>query len=172
MESLDALGIRIGELCRLRGTFTLRSGLVSDTYFDKYLLESDPVLLHEIAQRAAILVSRDTEVLAGLELGGIPVATALSFVTGIPAVFVRKQPKTYGTVKLAEGAEIDRRRTLIIEDVITTGGQVAASAAELRSRGATIESVLCIIDRSNGDHSQLDKIGCSVMPLLTPDDLG
>jgi orotate phosphoribosyltransferase len=100
---------------------------VSDTYFDKYLFESDPMLLHEIAAQAAHLVPTDTEVLAGLELGGVPVATALSFVTGLPAVFVRKQPKTYGTMKLAEGVEFQDRRTLIIEDVISTGGQVAAS---------------------------------------------
>jgi orotate phosphoribosyltransferase len=141
-------------------------------YFDKYLFESDPMLLHEIAAQAAHLVPTDTEVLAGLELGGVPVATALSFVTGLPAVFVRKKPKTYGTMKLAEGVEFQDRRTLIIEDVISTGGQVAASTAELRNRGALVESVLCIIDRSGGNHPQLDTIGCSVISLLTSDQLG
>jgi orotate phosphoribosyltransferase len=61
----------------LRGSFTLRSGSVSDRYFDKYLFASDPVLLSEVADRLAPLIPRGTEVLAGLELGGVPVDTAL-----------------------------------------------------------------------------------------------
>jgi orotate phosphoribosyltransferase len=113
------------------------AGQVPDTSFDKYLFESDPMLLYEIASQAAPLIPTHTDVLAGLELGGVPVATALSFVTGLPAVFVRKQPKTYGTMKLGEGAEFQGRRPLVIEDVISTGGQVAASTSELRKRGGT-----------------------------------
>jgi orotate phosphoribosyltransferase len=172
MSGHVALARRVGELCRLSGEFTLRSGTVSTTYFDKYLFESDPLLLAEIAAQAAVLVPDGTEVLAGLELGGVPVATALSLVTGIPVAFVRKQAKPYGTAKLAEGAAIEGRRVLVVEDVITTGGQVAISTAELRSRGALVESVLCIIDRSQGAHPQLDAIGCSVVSLLEAGELG
>jgi len=167
----QALARRIGDACRLTGEFTLRSGRVSTTYFDKYLFEADPLLLGEVARRAAGLIPEGTEMLAGLELGGVPVATALSLATGLPTAFVRKQAKPYGTAKLAEGAEIASRRVLIVEDVITTGGQVAASTAELRSRGALVESVLCIIDRSNGAHPELDAICCSVLSLWTADEL-
>jgi orotate phosphoribosyltransferase len=145
---------------------------VSDTYFDKYLFESDPQLLGEVAAEAATLIPEDTEILAGLELGGIPVATAISLATGLPAVFVRKQAKRYGTAKLAEGVEFQGRRMLVIEDVITTGGRVATSTAELRSRGAVVASVLCIIDRSRGLHPELDDVGCSVISLLTASELG
>jgi len=171
MSPEEPLSSRIGKLCRLTGKFTLRSGQVSDTYFDKYLFESDPRLLREIADQAVALIPPGTEVLAGLELGGVPIAIALSLATGIPAVFVRKEPQPYGTRKLAEGIDVKNRRTLIVEDVITTGGQVAASAVELRERGARIESVLCIIDRSHGDHSQLDQCACSVISLLTSNQL-
>lgn len=167
----DSLGARIGRLCRLSGEFTLRSGQVSDTYFDKYLFESDPELLRRIAERAASLIPPDTELLAGLELGGVPIATALSLTTGIPAVFVRKEAKAYGTKKLAEGTDVKDRRTLIVEDVITTGGQVANPAAQLRERGARIESVLCIIDRSQGAHPELDRANCSLISLLTSEQL-
>jgi orotate phosphoribosyltransferase len=167
----QALARRIGDACRLTGEFTLRSGQVSTTYFDKYLFEADPLLLGEVARRATGLIPEGTEVLAGLELGGVPVATALSLATGLPTAFVRKQAKPYGTAKLAEGAEIASRRVLIVEDVITTGGQVAASMAELRNRGALVESVLCIIDRSNGAHPELDAIGCSALSLWTVDEL-
>jgi orotate phosphoribosyltransferase len=65
-------------------------------------------------------------------LGGVPIAAALSLETGLPATFVRKEPKTYGTARLAEGPEIAGRRLLIVEDVISTGGQVAISAGQLR----------------------------------------
>ena len=171
LDEHHALARRIGDACRLTGEFTLRSGRVSTTYFDKYLFEADPLLLGEVARRAAGLIPEGTEVLAGLELGGVPVATALSLATGLPTAFVRKQAKAYGTAKLAEGAEIASRRVLIVEDVITTGGQVAASTAELRSRGAVVESVLCIIDRSNGAHPELDAISCSVLSLWTADEL-
>jgi orotate phosphoribosyltransferase len=172
MSDHIALARRVGERCRLSGEFTLRSGEVSDTYFDKYLFEADPLLLAEIAAHAAALVPDGTDVLAGLELGGVPVATALSLATGVPAAFVRKQAKPYGTAKLAEGAAVEGRRVLVVEDVITTGGQAAISAAELRSRGALVESVLCIIDRSRGAHPQLDAMGCSVVSLLDADQLG
>jgi orotate phosphoribosyltransferase len=162
----------VGERCRLRGEFTLRSGQVSTTYFDKYLFEGDPDLLREIAHRLVGLVPDGTDVLAGLELGGVPVATALSLVTGIPAVFVRKEAKGYGTAKLAEGREIDGRHLLVVEDVITTGGQVAASTRALRDRGAKVDRVLCVIDRSGGDHPDLDAVGCSLIALFTSDQLG
>ena len=74
--------------------------------------------------------------LAGLEMGGIPIATALSLASGIPAAFVRKKAKDYGTCKFAEGADVGGKKTLVIEDVITSGGQVLMSAADLRSVGA------------------------------------
>jgi orotate phosphoribosyltransferase len=77
-------------------------GRTAGIHFDKYLFEADPVLLRAVAEHASPLVAPDTEVLAGLELGGVPVATALSIHTGLPAAFVRKEAKSYGTMKLAE----------------------------------------------------------------------
>src|SRR5690606_28207765 len=142
------------------------------TYFDKYLFEGDPAILRDIAQQMLPLVPAGTEVLAGLELGGVPVATALSLAAGLPAAFVRKEPKSYGTAKLAEGAEIAGKRVLVVEDVITTGGQVVLSTRELRERGAIVDDVLCVIDRSDGDHARLDAVSLRVRSLFTLDDLG
>lgn len=165
------LARRVGEACRLTGTFTLRSGQVSTTYFDKYLFEADPQLLAEVAAAAVRLVPPGTEVLAGLELGGVPVATALSLATGLPAAFVRKEAKKYGTAKLAEGAEIAGRRVLIVEDIVTTGGQVVLSARDLRERGAKLVGALCVIDRSDGAH-QLAGEDLDLISLFTAADLG
>lgn len=165
------LAKRVGDVCRLSGQFVLRSGRVSSTYFDKYLFEADPQLLDAIAGHLAALVPPGTEVLAGLELGGVPVATAVSLATGLPVAFVRKEAKAYGTAKLAEGADVAGRRTLVVEDVITTGGQVAVSAGELRARGAIVDTVLCVIDRSGGDHPRLDELGLALTSLFTDVDL-
>lgn len=105
------LARRVGGLCRLTGQFRLRSGLVSSSYFDKYLFESDPVLLGAVAAHLVDLLPPSTEVLAGLELGGVPVATALSLETGLPVAFVRKAAKPYGTAKLPEGIDVAGRRS-------------------------------------------------------------
>ena len=165
------LAKRVGDVCRLTGTFTLRSGQTATTYFDKYLFEADPALLRAVADAAAPLIPSGTEVLAGLELGGVPVATALSLATGLPAAFVRKEAKAYGTAKLAEGADVAGRRVLIVEDVITTGGQVAMSVQQLRDRGALVDTVLCIIDRSGGDHAPIDEAKLELLSLFTAADL-
>ena len=98
------LARRIYAAAHLTGTFTLRSGVVSHEYFDKYRFESDPQLLADIAAGCAALVPDGIDALAGLELGGVPLATMISQVTRLPAVFVRKEAKTYGTCQLAEGA--------------------------------------------------------------------
>jgi orotate phosphoribosyltransferase len=71
-----------------------------------------------------------------LELGGVPIATALSQVSGVPALFVRKEPKTYGTCRLAESAEGADRRLVLIEDVVTSAGQIIDSCRRLRRLGA------------------------------------
>ncbi len=166
-----SLASRIDTVSRLRGKFRLRSGVVSDEYFDKYRFESDPALLMEIADGLAARIPEHTEILAGLELGGIPVATALSIRTGLPVVFVRKQAKDYGTCRLAEGVEIAGRRLLIVEDVVTSGGQILASCEELRRAGAIVEHVVCVIDRQAGGTEALAAAGLELRSLFTKRDL-
>ena len=168
------MATRLQKMCRLSGRFVLRSGQVSEFYFDKYQFEADPELLRAVADLAVALVPEGTEILAGLELGGVPVATAMSLASGLPQVLVRKEAKTYGTAKLAEGPDVDGRHVLVVEDVITTGGQVVASTEELRSLGAVIDSVLCVIDRrpSPASPDKLSDAGLSVLALFTAEDLG
>ena len=120
----DSLAADIDACCRLTGEFTLRSGQVATEYFDKYLFEADPLLLARVAREMIQLVPQGTDLLAGLELGGVPIATSISGILGMPTLFVRKQAKTYGTAKLAEGPDFAGKRVTIIEDVITTGGAV------------------------------------------------
>ena len=166
------LARRVAQATFLRGDFLLRSGQRSDTYFDKYRFEADPELLRAIAKQLVALVPEGTEVLAGLELGGVPIATALSLETGLPCAFVRKERKEYGTAQLAEGASVDGRRTLVVEDVITTGGQVVESSQALREEGAIVEDVVCVISRvAEGAPDKLGEIGLRRHALFTRADL-
>lgn len=153
----------------LRGEFKLRSGQTSNEYFDKYRFEAQPKLLSAIAEQLAERIPPGTEVLAGLEMGGIPIATALSLKTGIPAIFVRKKAKEYGTCQIAEGGDFRNKRVLIIEDVITTGGQVKLSAADLRAAGAKIDHLLCVIHRGKDNPFADDKL--QMHALFTMDEL-
>ena len=171
-DELAELARRIYKASHLRGHFTLRSGLTSTEYFDKYLFESQPLLLKAIAKAMAGLVPAGTDVLAGLELGGIPVATALALETGTPVAFVRKQAKDYGTRRLAEGiASLQGLTACIIEDVITTGGQVVASSNELRREGAEVRNVLSVICRDRRAEVTLGAAGLRLTSLFTQEQL-
>jgi orotate phosphoribosyltransferase len=167
-SDLTQLAHDIDARCRLRGEFTLRSGQRTTEYFDKYLFESDPGLIRRVAGQMAGLVPDGTALLGGLELGGVPLAAVLSQLTGLPALFIRKQAKTYGTCRLAEGGDPRRRSVTLVEDVITTGGAVLAAATALRELGATVTTVVCAIDRSPGTGTgSLADAGLSVRSVLT-----
>jgi orotate phosphoribosyltransferase len=161
----------IYERTHLTGEFRLRSGTVSNEYFDKYLFESDPELLRAIGQALVPLLPPDADALAGLELGGVPLATMLSQLTGLPTLFVRKEAKSYGTCRLAEGGDVDGRRLAVVEDVVTSGGQVVASCGDLRDRGAIVDHAVCVIDRESGGSKDLADIDVELRALFTMSEL-
>ncbi|WP_433371759.1 orotate phosphoribosyltransferase [Actinoplanes sp. CA-142083] len=171
MTSSEDLARRVRDVSRLTGEFVLRSGRVANEYFDKYQFEADPQLLDQLAERMAVLIPEGTEVLAGLEMGGIAVVTALARHAKLPTAFIRKQAKQYGTARLAEGAEVAGRRVLVVEDVVTSGGQVVISTGELRKLGAHVDHALCVIDRQEGGAAALAEAGITLRALLTREDL-
>ena len=163
----QALAREIYQISNLQGNFTLRSQQTATEYFDKYLFEAQPKLLSEITRQLISLIPKSTDALAGLEMGGIPLATALSLQTDIPMLFVRKEAKTYGTCKLAEGGEVLGKHLLIIEDVVTSGGAIIDAVRQLRKLGATIDRALCVIDREQSGVKNLADIGIKLIPLFT-----
>ena len=104
------------------------------------------------------LVPPGIDALAGLEMGGIPIATMLSQLTGLPVLFVRKKAKDYGTCKIAEGGTVRGRKLLIVEDVVTSGGAILDAAKALREEGAELAQVICVIDRESGGPANLAKV--------------
>jgi orotate phosphoribosyltransferase len=158
---------RIRASSRLTGRFVLRSGRITDTYFDKYQFEADPALLRTLAEMLARRLPTGTEVLAGVELGGIPLATVLSQVTGLPVAFVRKEAKTYGTCRYAEGASLAGRRFVLIEDVVSTGGALLDCIAMLAADELRPTAALCVIDRETGGAAALAAAGVPLTALFT-----
>lgn len=169
--SRDELAEQMAAAATLEGEFTLRSGQVSHRYFDKYRFEGDPKLLKPLASEMAKLLPPETEIIAGLELGGVPLVTALSLETGLPAAFVRKEAKTYGTCRAIEGQDVDGKNVTFIEDVITTGGAVADAFELSSAEGANVLAVICAIWRGEGTPKITNAPSLPVLPVFTRDDL-
>lgn len=167
----DTLAGRVGAACHLAGAFRLRSGQVSTEYFDKYRFEADPLLLREVAE-AMVALLPDCDVLAGMELGGIPIATVMAQLTGLPTAFVRKEAKPYGTERTVEGAAVAGRRVVVVEDVVTTAGALLASCAALRAEDALLDTVVCAIDREQGGAANLLAAGLTLSSAMTRSELG
>jgi orotate phosphoribosyltransferase len=165
-----SLAERVYDACHLTGTFTLRSDQVSDEYFDKYLFEGQPALLRDVAE-AMVALLPDCDVLAGMEMGGIPIATVMSQLTGLPTVFVRKEAKPYGTRKVAEGGSVAGLRVVGVEDVVTTAGALVNGCRGLRNEGALVDTVVCAIDREQGGSENLLEEGIRLRPAMTRRDL-
>ncbi len=165
------LAKQIKAVSYLTGQFKLRSGKISSFYWDKYRFESDPILLHATVAELQKLLPSSFDKLAGLELGGIPLATGLSFKTGKPCLYVRKEAKIYGTCNLVEGGFQTGETAVVIEDVATTGGQISTSVSQMRELGLIVEHAVCVINRQQGGRENLAKIGCALSSVFTLDKL-
>src|SRR5207302_10121954 len=119
------------------GTFTLASGKTSSYYVDIKRAVTRPDLLRLIADGMAPF-ARDADRIAGVELGAVPIAAAVSLASGKPYVMVRKASKEHGTKHEFEGELSRGDRVLFVEDVVTTGGTLRGAIERLRGHGAVI----------------------------------
>lgn len=159
----------IKEKCLIEGDFLLSSGVRSSYYFDKYMFESDPQLLHNVA----IAMTRhmpnnwhDMDFVAGLEMGGISIATVISQYLNIPLLQVRKKKKKYGTAKCVEGPDFSGKRVAIVEDVVTSGKAVIQGCKDLRAGGAIVDQVHCVILRDQKGQKNIDKMQLKLYNIL------
>jgi orotate phosphoribosyltransferase len=168
----SALAARIRDAAYLEGDFTLSSGLKSKYYLDKYLFETDPVLLRDIARAMAGLLPERFDRLAGVELGGVPLATTLALETGKPFIIVRREAKAHGTARDFEGTLNPGDRLILVEDVLTTGAQAIAAARRLEQAGAKVIKVIYVVDRQQGAAENIARAGYEPAYLFTSEDLG
>lgn len=168
----EQLAKRIAEVSLLRGEFTLRSGRKSNYYLDKYRFETHPDILVELGKLFAQKVTAKVDRIAGAELGAVALAAATSIACGKPFVIVRNQKKDYGTSKLVEGVLNTGETVLIVEDIMTTGGQVLEAAKSLQDAGAKIDRIVGVIDRQEGARQAIESAGFVFESLFTTADLG
>jgi len=155
----------------LKGDFVLRSGRRSDRYFDKFLFETDPVLLKRLGRHLAELVPKETQRLAAPELGAVLLGGAVSMETGLPLLLVRKEAKGYGTAKQLEGRFETGDRVTVIEDVVTTGGDSLRSVQALRDAGLDVIQLVVVLDRGEGGEENIHEARISYSPLFRIQDL-
>jgi len=146
------------------GTFTLASGRTSDYYVD-IKQATRPDLLWEIARRMAPHVKGYDRV-AGVELGAVPIAAAVSLETGVPFLIVRKEPKGHGTKRIYEGELHAGDRVVFVEDVVTTGGTLRMAIERLRAEGAVVDRAVAVVDREEGGGDALAAANVEFIPLL------
>lgn len=168
----EQLAKRIAEVALLRGEFTLRSGRKSNYYLDKYRFETQPDVLAELGRLFATHVSSGVDRIAGAELGAVALAAATAMACGKPFVIVRNQKKDYGTSKQVEGVLNPGETVMIVEDIMTTGGQVIEAAKSLEQAGARIDRIVGVIDRLEGARQNIENAGYVFESLFTTKDLG
>jgi orotate phosphoribosyltransferase len=168
----EQLARRIADVSLLHGRFTLRSGRKSNYYLDKYRFETQPDVLVELGKLFAHKVTQNVTRIAGAELGAVPLAAATAMACGKPFVIVRNQKKDYGTSKQIEGILNAGDMVMIVEDVLTTGGQVLEAARTLKDAGAMIDRIVAVIDRQEGARENIESAGYAFDALFTTADLG
>ena len=167
------LAAAIRQAAYLEGDFVLSSGKRSHYYLDKWRFLTSPVLLRQLASALAELLPAPVpDRIAGAELGGVPLATALSLGTGIPCLVVRRQPKDYGTGQEVEGLFASGERIVLAEDVLTTAAQAISAAQRLTQLGLEVERVLYVVDREEGAAENIRKAGFEPAPLFWKTELG
>ncbi|MDR0198874.1 MAG: orotate phosphoribosyltransferase [Methanomassiliicoccaceae archaeon] len=156
------------------GDFTLASGAKSDYYIDIKKASTDPKVLYLMSQLMAEKVQasgKKYDRIAGVVLGSVPLAAALSLATGIPYVMVRKEKKDHGTSKLIEGTLSKGDSVLVVEDVVTSAGSCVSAIGTLREHGASVEDIMAVIDREAGGREALKGIGVTLISLVKASDL-
>lgn len=143
----------------LQGDFVLSSGRRSTYYIDKYLFETQPDLLKDVARLLAQALPSETTRLAGAALGGVPLATAVALETGLPFIIIRPEAKGYGTARTIEGRLEQGDRVVVLEDVVTSGAQAVRAAREVEAAGARVLLILAVVDRHEGGREGVESAG-------------
>ena len=165
--NIEHLAQLVKDTALLIGEFTLSSGRKSNYYLDKYRIETRPDILHAVADGLIPKLPSNTDILAGPELGAIPLVTAVGLKTGIPFLLVRKKAKEYGTKNVVEGLFEKGQNVVLIEDVLTTGTQAVTAANSLKEIGLNVLKIVCVIDREEGAREAVESAGYVFDPLLT-----
>jgi len=172
MFSKKELEKQIKDQAVTRGEFILASGKKSSYYVDLKKAYTDPEVMAMIVEgMMEVLKDENIDRIAGIEMGGVPIAAALSLKTGIHFIIIRKKEKGYGTDKRIEGKIVEGDNVLIVEDTITTGSSVKMGVEAVREMGGKCTMVISVVDRLEGAYENLEKVNISLKSLVTLKDL-
>lgn len=146
------------------GDFRLTSGRRSKFYVNLKLAATRPQLLEQIAAGMAELLPEEAEVIAGMELGAVPLAVALSLKTGLPYVMIRKGERLHGAGNRIEGELLGN--VIVVEDVATSGGSLVDAVEVIRRAGGTVERAIVVVDREEGADEALRAVEVELLPLV------
>ncbi len=138
------------------GQFTLKSGKLSPIYINLRQVISYPELLRAISTLLWEKIRGCRfDLICGVPYTALPIATCLSLQHSVPMLIRRKERKEYGTKQKIEGVFKKNECCLIIEDVITSGGSIIETAADLEAEGISVTDVGVLIDREEGGKDNL-----------------
>jgi orotate phosphoribosyltransferase len=147
------------------GEFTLTSGKKSNFYVDIKQASTNPLILKDIAVKMKELIEGEDRI-AGMELGAVPLAVALSLECNLPYLIIRKRERAHGMGKLMEGNMEPGNKVLLVEDVTTTGSSVVKAADIIREAKGEVERVIVVVDREEGASELLKEHQITLVPLV------
>jgi orotate phosphoribosyltransferase len=159
---IEAQAIRFGD-------FTLASGKKSPIYIDIKMAMTNPDILRAVAT-SVLEKNLEWDVVAGVAVGGIPLAVATSLTAKKPFIIIRKEQKGHGLSSLIIG-DVKDKRVLMIEDVTTSGGSALYGINLIRKAGGIISEIISVVDRNEGAQATLSSEGISLVPLIEKNDL-
>ena len=169
-SSLDILKQKLLDCQAVKfGDFTLTSGKKSKFYVDMKLASTDPEILTIISKEFAKNISDDVDFIAGMELGAVPLAVALSLETGIPYSMIRKSAREHGTGSRIEGPS--EGKAVLVDDVATTGGSNVESIKSLVDEGVDVLQVMVVVDREEGAEEKINPFNLDYRSLIKISDL-
>ena len=151
------------------GDFTLTSGKKSSYYVNMKLASTNPEILRLISVEFAKLIPNGTDIIAGMELGAVPLAVALSLESGIPYTMIRKGERKHGTGSRLEGPSDGKAG--LIDDVATTGGSNIESLKVLQDEGIEVTKILVVVDREEGAQEKLVPFNIPFESLISASEL-
>ena len=135
-----------------------------------YNIDKKKLLVFGIATNLLLLIFyKYVDFIAGMELGAVPLAAALSLETGIPYSMIRKSDRKHGTGTRLEGPS--KGRAVIVDDVATTGRSNVESIKILTDAGAVVLMVLVVVDREEGATENLSPFDLEYKSLIPISDL-
>ncbi len=105
------------------------------------------------------------ELVAGVPVGGLLLATAYSLETSIPLIYARSRPEGTGKRGI-EGHFNPGDTALVVDDLITRGSSILETASLLEENGVKVKDVIVLIDREHGAAERLHKKGYNLISIL------